>query len=190
MFRLFMENQSVNEPSFFARLGTAFACFWRALGNPAFCREVAPLLREPPEKPADQLKPIEVPAERLHASGLLVFSMLQREGRLIDFLQEEVAAYSDADVGAAARVVHAGCRKVLQQALALEPVLKDSEGAAVTVPTGFDAQQIRVTGNVAGNPPFHGALKHHGWVTTAVRLPAISESLDPRVLAPAEVELS
>ena len=187
-----MENQSVEQISFFARLGTAFACFWRALGNPGFCREVAPLLRgpQPAPKPVIQPKPLEVPPERTHASCLLVLSMLQREGRFIDFLQEDVTAYSDADVGAAARVVHAGCRKVVQQALALEPVLKDSEEATVTVPPGFDAQRIRVTGNVAGQPPFRGALKHHGWVTTAVRLPAVSGSLDPRVLAPAEVELS
>ena len=31
--------------------------------------------------------------------------MLQREGRLIDFLQEDLAAFPDADVGAAARAV-------------------------------------------------------------------------------------
>jgi hypothetical protein len=68
--------------------------------------------------------------------------------------------------------------------------LKESEGETVTVPAGFNAQRIRVTGNVAGNPPFKGSLKHHGWATRAVRLPVVSETLDPRVLAPAEVELS
>jgi hypothetical protein len=183
------------ELSFFARFGTAFACFFRALANPKFARDVQPLLSgvqpvapvAPAPKPAP--KPVELPPERLHASGLLVLSMLQREGRLIDFLQEDVASFPDADVGAAARVVHAGCRKVIQQALDLEPILKESEGASVTVPAGFDAQRIRVTGNVAGQPPFKGTLKHHGWVAKAVRLPTVSESLDPRVIAPAEVEL-
>jgi hypothetical protein len=68
-------------------------------------------------------------------------------------------------------------------------VLKDAEGASVTVPAGFDAQRIRLTGNVAGQPPFRGALKHHGWLATSVRLPAVSTALDPRVVAPAEVEL-
>jgi hypothetical protein len=86
-------------------------------------------------------------------------------------------------------VVHAGCRKVITECLALEPVLKEAEGAAIKLPSGFDAQRIRLTGNVAGQPPFRGALKHHGWVTTAVRLPAVSDALDPRVIAPAEVEL-
>jgi hypothetical protein len=85
--------------------------------------------------------------------------------------------------------VHAGCRKVLQQCLSLEPVLPQSEGDKVSVPAGFDAQRIRITGNVTGQPPFRGTLKHHGWATTAVRFPAVSPSVDPRVLAAAEVEL-
>jgi hypothetical protein len=189
-----MDNQSDPQPSFFARLGTAFACFFRALGDAGFCRDAGKLLNGPApqaeSKPKPAAAPVELPPERVHASGLLVFSMLQREGRFIDFLKEDVAAFSDADVGAAARVVHAGCRKVLDQALDLEPVLKDAEGASVTVPAGFDAQRIRVTGNVAGNPPFHGSLKHHGWAASAVRLPSVASTLDPRVLAPAEVELS
>jgi hypothetical protein len=115
--------------------------------------------------------------------------MLQREGRLIDFLQEDVAGFSDEQVGAAARVVHDGCRKVVRQYLALEPVLKDSEGASVQVPAGFDAQRIRLTGNVAGQPPFKGSLKHHGWAAREVSLPLPPAAMDPKILAPAEVEL-
>lgn len=187
-----MDNQ--NLPSFSTRLGTALACFFRALANPLFAREAAVLLRGPLEPapvpaPAPMKAAEPPPPERVHASGLFVLSLLQREGRLIDFLQEDVAAFSDADIGAAARVVHGGCRKALTQCFTLEPVLKDAEGATVTVSAGFDAQRIRLTGHVAGQPPFRGALKHHGWVATALRLPALSESLDPRVLAPAEVEL-
>jgi hypothetical protein len=183
-------NKTVAEPTFFARLGTAFACFIRALGSGKFCREVEPLLRgEKPQAPVPVEKKIELPPEKQHASALLVLSMLQREGRLIDFLQEDVAGYADADVGAAARVLHAGCRKVLAQTLSLEPVLRDAEGSTITVPSGFDAQRIRVTGNVAGQPPFKGSLKHHGWVTKEVRFPTVSETLDARILAPAEVEI-
>lgn len=173
-----------SDPSFLARLGTAFACFFRALGDASFARQAAALLHDRPAAPA----PAE-PPERLHASGLAVLAMLQREGRLIDFLQEDMAAFSDAEIGTAARVVHAGSRKILAQYLTLEPVLKDSEGASVTVPPGFDAQRIRLTGAVAGQPPYRGTLKHHGWVATAVRFPATASALDPRVIAPAEVEL-
>jgi hypothetical protein len=171
------------QPSFFARLGLAF----RVLGNASLAGQVAAL--EAPKVAAPVEKPAEVPSEKIHASGLAMLALLQREGRLVDFLQEDVAAFSDEEIGAAARVVHAGSRKVLAQYLTLEPVLKDSEGAAVTVPAGFDAQRIRLTGNIAGQPPFKGSLKHHGWVATSVRLPTVSPSLDSRIIAPAEVEL-
>jgi hypothetical protein len=115
--------------------------------------------------------------------------VLQQEGRLIDFLQQEVASFSDEEVGAAARVVHGGCRKALGRLAAVQPVLKQEEGAAVSVPAGFDATRYRLTGNVTGQPPFNGTLKHHGWVATDLKFPTLAENLDYRVLAPAEVEL-
>ncbi len=164
-------------PSFFARLGLAF----RVLGNAALAGKVATLETAPAiaEEP---------PPEQTHAAALAVLALLQREGRLIDFLQEDVTAFSDGEIGAAARVVHAGARKVVQQYLTLAPVVKETEGDSITVPAGFNAEQIRLTGNVAGQPPYRGTVKHHGWLATSVRLPAVP-TLDPRVLAPAEVEL-
>lgn len=182
-----MNDKSQSDVSFATRLGIAWKCFWLILGQPEFARRIASQLGGP--SPAAPTPAPTLPPERLHASGLLVLSMLQREGRLIDFLQENVTAFSDADVGAAARVVHAGCKKVLSENFTVEPVLKDSEGAKVSLPAGFDAGRIRITGNVAGQPPFRGELKHHGWIASAVRLPSVAETLDPRVLAPAEVEL-
>ncbi|AKJ01930.1 uncharacterized protein DUF2760 [Archangium gephyra] len=201
--------------SFFARFWLAFVCFWRIWANQAFAQAVLPLkeadaagqlpagtpptelpagqpaLEKAPEKAPEKKEPVAaLPPEREHAPALQFLAMLQREGRLIDFLQEDVAAFPDADVGAAARIVHEGCRKVLRQYLTLEPVLAQSEGDRVNVPAGFDAQRIRLTGNVAGQPPYTGALKHHGWMTTAVKFPSTSAAMDPRVLSPAEVELS
>ncbi len=170
----------ISELSFFARLKLAL----RVLGNASLAQQVAVL-----EPAAAAVPAAPPPPEKTHAAGLAVFALLQREGRLIDFLQEDVSSFSDADIGAAARVVHAGSRKVLDQYLTLEPVLKEAEGASVTVPAGFNAERIRLTGNIAGEPPFRGSLKHHGWVATAVRLPAVATSLDARVIAPAEVEL-
>jgi hypothetical protein len=191
-----MDGNSQSTLSLGGRLGLAWKCFWRILGQPAFADKINRLSAGPtPELPAPVVpKPAPTPApavsaERLNASGLLVLSLLQREGRLIDFLQENVASFSDAEVGAAARVVHAGCQKTLADHFTLAPVFKESEGDAVTLPAGFDAQRVRITGNVAGQPPFRGTLKHHGWVATSVRLPDVSGALDPRVLAAAEVEL-
>jgi hypothetical protein len=174
----------------------AFVCFFALLFKPSFAaqlwlpyRQARGLPLPPPPERELEVKPPEAP-EKLHASGLFLLSMLQREGRFIDFLQEDVAPFSDEEVGAAARVVHEGCRKLLREYLNLEPVLKQSEGDKVTVPVNFDAGRIRLTGNVAGVPPYTGSLKHHGWVTRAIRLPPVPEALDPKVLAPAEVELT
>ncbi len=172
-------NDSEEDLSFFGRIGMAF----RLLFNADFAEQVRAGLR------AQQAKPVELPPERVHASGLLLLSALQREGRLLDFLQQDVAGFSDEDIGAAARVVHSGCRKVLGQYFEFEPAAKEPEGATLTVPKGFDAQRLRLTGNVAGQPPFRGTLKHHGWVAKEIRMPALAETMDPRVVAPAEVEL-
>jgi hypothetical protein len=167
--------------SIFRRLQIA----WRVLRDATFAGQVEAGLRTQEAKGAEPV----LPPERVHASGLVLLASLQREGRLIDFLQQDVTGFSDEEVGAAARVVHAGCRKVLQNSFELEPALRDPEGTTVAVPPGFDAQRIRLTGNVAGQPPFRGTLRHHGWVASAIRLPAVSEGLDHRVVAPAEVEL-
>jgi hypothetical protein len=191
--------QAVPAPSFFKRFAMAFVCFFRLIFSPRFAATVLPAYEARKSLPSTTtddsptIVPVQVvpsTPEKEHASALYLLAMLQREGRLVDFLQEEVASFSDSEVGAAARIVHQGCRKVVQQYLALEPVLKDSEGARVSVPQGFDAQRIRLTGNVPGQPPFQGSLKHHGWATTHVKLPDVPAALDLRVIAPAEVELS
>jgi hypothetical protein len=177
-------------PSFLARVGLAF----RLLGNAELAGKAArALVSEEPAKPAAAPVPKSVektlPPERVHASGLALLGLLQREGRLVDFLQEEVAPFSDAEIGAAARVVHGGCRKVLGQYLTLAPAMPGSDGSAVTLQPGYDSQRVRLAGNVTGQPPHRGVLRHHGWVATEVRLPVVSEAIDPSVIAPAEVEL-
>jgi hypothetical protein len=121
--------------------------------------------------------------------ALHLLALLQREGRLLDFCEEELAGFSDADVGAAARTVHAGCRKVLQEGLRLDPVRLEKEGAPLVIERGFDARAVRLTGNVVGDPPFRGTLRHHGWRAVEVRLPEPPEGEAASLLAPAEVEL-
>ncbi len=122
-------------------------------------------------------------------SALQLLSLLQQEARLIDFLNEDVKAYSDAEVGAAARVVHEGGKKVLNDYFTLQPVRSENEESRVTLPEGYDAASVRLTGNVVGQAPFTGTLVHRGWQVTVVKLPKISEGRNMRVVAPAEVEL-
>lgn len=118
-----------------------------------------------------------------------LLSLLQREARLIDFVEEDIAAYSDAEIGAAARVVHEGCRKVLREHVSLTPVRSESEGSRLTLPAGFDAVAVRLTGNVVGQAPFTGTLTHRGWRASDVRLPQWVEGRDAAIVAQAEVEL-
>jgi hypothetical protein len=122
-------------------------------------------------------------------AALQLLAILQREGRLVDFVEEDLTSFPDAAVGAAARTVHAGCKRVLQELFRLEPVLRQQEGAAVEVAPGFDPAAVRLTGNVVGQPPFRGSLRHHGWRAEGVNLPAPPDGVDPAIVAPAEVEL-
>lgn len=123
------------------------------------------------------------------AVGLL--AMLQDKGRLVDFLMGDITAYNDAQVGAAARVVHGGCRSVLQDHFRIRPVREEGEGAVVQVPAGYQADEYRLIGRITGEAPFTGRLIHRGWRTDEVRLPQILRGADNRLptIAPAEVEL-
>jgi hypothetical protein len=138
--------------------------------------EVVATAPPPPPRPA--------PAE----GALRLLGLLQAEGRLVDFLEEDLNPYPDDQIGGAVRAIHEGCRKALHAQFALEPVLRGAEGEDVTVDAGFDAAAVRLTGNVAGAPPFRGVLRHGGWRATSATLPD-RQGIDPRVIAPAEVEI-
>ena len=157
----------------------------RALGEDGTVEE--PPKPEPKPKPQPK-RAATPPPERSEALTLL--ATLQREARLIDFLQEPLADYTDAQIGAVARDVHRDCGKVLQRLFALQPVHAQREGAEVEVPAGFDAGRYRLTGNVAGEPPFRGQMVHHGWEAGQCKLPTWSGTpAAARIIAPVEVEL-
>src|SRR5262249_13966793 len=129
--------------------------------------------------------PAPAPAETTDAAALRLLADLQREGRLVDFLEEDLSAYPDEQIGAAVRGIHEGCRKALHARVALEPVLRAAEGDAVTLEAGFETAAVRLTGNVGPTPPFRGVVRHPGWRATRVELPARRDA-DARVIAPAE----
>lgn len=150
--------------------------------------EVAPAPKPAP-KPAPTVVEAEVVAPAPDRTALQLLAILQREGRLVDFLQDDVSSFSDAQVGAAARTVHEGCKRGLKDVLTLAPVRTEAEGAKVELPVGFDASRTRVTGNVTGEPPFRGTLVHPGWRVESLRLPELTAGHDSAIIAPAEVEL-
>ena len=206
-------------PSFLSRIAIAIGSFFAILGNGRLASDITRLRAGealaadvPPaapkevriEVPVEKIVEIrvEVPVERVvekivektvttpsHTSALQLLGLMQREARFVDFVQEDVASYSDADIGAAARLVHEGCRKVLREHFAIAPVRSEAEGSRVTLATGFDASAVRLTGNVVGQAPFTGTLGHRGWRVTEARLPLLTDDKAAAVLAQAEVEL-
>ncbi|MES2346189.1 MAG: DUF2760 domain-containing protein [Pseudomonadota bacterium] len=183
-----MNNSTQPLPSFFSRISIAIGAFFRALSN----AEYAARLTRIDDVPQAAAAPAPVPVPLRVATpdaALQLLSLFQREARLIDFTQENLSAYSDADIGAAARVVHEGCSKVLREHFTIEPVRSEAEGSRIVLENGFDASAVRLTGNVVGSAPFRGALSHRGWRAANVRLPKLAEAHDAAILAPAEVEL-
>lgn len=183
-------------PSFFKRIPIAFGAFFSSLSNPLYAGRVqglsqpaAPVAAAPSAPPPVAPAPPAPLKTATPDAALQLLALLQRDARLIDFAQEDLAGYSDADIGGAARVVHEGCRKVLQEHFTLTPVRPEAEGSRITLEAGFDARAIRLTGNVTGQAPFNGSLSHRGWRATEVKLPQLADSHDTRVLAQAEVEL-
>jgi hypothetical protein len=124
-----------------------------------------------------------------HSEALQLLALLQREGRLVDFLEQDIATFPDADIGAAARVVHEGSRKALRAHVKLTPVRSEEEGAKVTLAAGFDPGAVKLTGKVEGSAPFQGVLRHRGWRATSIELPTAVKGHDAHVICPAEVEL-
>lgn len=150
------------------------------------------------EKPVEVIKEVvvekivEKPAllkEASNDSALQLLALLQQESRFIDFAQEDLTGVVDADIGAAARVVHAGSQKVLQSYFDLAPVRAEEEESRVTLAEGFNAAEVRLTGNVVGSAPFTGTLVHRGWKVNDVKLPKIAVEHDVNIVAAAEVEL-
>lgn len=149
-----------------------------------------PPLEAAPKAPAPLPKPEAPPAPPAEASAIQILSILQRKGRLIDFLQEDLSAYQDAQIGAAVRNVHEGCKAALDEYVTLEPVYAEAEGSAITVAPGFDAHAVRLTGNIVGDPPFKGALRHRGWRVAQINLPTQTPAQQQeRIVAAAEVEV-
>jgi hypothetical protein len=189
--------------SFFERFFLAWGWFFRALGDGRFAARVQGAARgelpaaerpslppmESPRRPAEPVAPaVDVAAVR-RDSALGVLALLQREGRLIDFLEQDIASFADADVGAAARLVHDGCRKALRSHVSIAAVANATEGEKFVVEPGYAPAAFKLTGNVTGAAPYRGILRHKGWRAASCSLPEPAPGHDASVLAPAEVEL-
>ena len=165
-----------------SRLSLGFRALFRCIGDGDFANRVAALFTASGE-------PETAPRQR-RSDAVTLLAVLQREARFVDFVQESIDAYPDAQVGAAVREVHKGCRAVLARVLALEPALEQPEMSEIQVPAGASPNRYRMVGNVTGEPPVTGTLAHHGWQATRCELPEWrGGDEDALIVAPAEVEL-
>jgi hypothetical protein len=178
------------------RISYAWRCFFAILSGHRIPQDIALELGATPKvvgpgSSTAQPKGEEVGKKPVDSfdRAVQMLALLQRDGRLIDFLAEDMAPYPDAQVGAAVRSVHESCRKVLERYVKLEPIISSDEDQPVTVQAGFDPASIKVIGNVVGQPPFRGLLRHRGWRAAEVNLPSLPEGLGRSVVAQAEVEI-
>ncbi len=143
-----------------------------------------------PEPEPEQVKPSATKlTEATPDAALQLLGLFQQEARFLDFVSEDVSKYSDTEIGAAARVVHEGCSKVIKHHFDVAPVRSDKENSRITLQKGFNSSENRITGNIVGKPPFTGTLLHRGWRVKKVDLPRLAPGHDVYVLTPAEIEL-
>jgi hypothetical protein len=179
---------------FWEQAALAFRCFFSILLHGHLPSGIDQKVVNPGDPtapiPSSRRKEDERSAPEACDRAVQILALLQRDGRRIELLKEDISAYPDAQLGAAVRRIHETCRVGLERYVKLEPILSSEEDKPVTVPAGFDTAAIKLIGNVAGDPPVRGVLRHRGWRVREVVLPPLQQGLGRMVVAPAEVELS
>jgi hypothetical protein len=177
------------------RLVLAFRCFFNILFHGTLSagaltalnltrREAAPAKAAAPKAAA---APAAL-AAKTSDGALQILGILQRDSRLVDFLMEDIASYSDDQVGAAVRELHDQCRDSIARYVTLQPVIDGVEGTFAKAPSA-DPNLVKFVGNVPAKPPSGGTLRHKGWRAAKVDLPALSAKQDAAIIAPAEIEI-
>jgi Domain of unknown function (DUF2760) len=169
-----------------SRISSAFRSFFSILFSGELPADIASEFGFEKPKP---IVPVEIP--KVSDGALQIIQILQRDSRLIDFLMEDVAQYSDDQIGAAVRNIHDDCRASLTRHLTLRPLIDGVEGTFQKIDGSKtpDPNRIKLIGNVpaSGKVP-GGTLRHRGWIATAVNLPPLGKA-DPATVAPAEIEV-
>ncbi len=166
------------------RILLAFKAFFLILFKGRLPEELIPPAGRAPAAAA----PPALPQVRTEDGALQMLSILQRDSRLVDFVMEDIAPYSDEQVGAAVRTLHDQCREALLRYMKLEPVIDGVEGTYTRTPEA-DASALKFVGNVPAGTPQGGLLRHKGWRAVKVELPAVNPRADNTVVAPAEIEI-
>lgn len=178
------------------RIGLAFRMFFGIL----FSREVADRVAQPTataEPVRIESTPVAVvqaapvkPPQPTRSDAITLLEALQREARFLDFVQESLDAYDDAQVGAAVREIHRGSQAVLKRFFAIKPVLEVEEGSRYEVSADGEPGLYRLVGQVPESRPVTGTVTHSGWQAQKCELPQwTGRPVLERVIAPAEIEI-
>jgi len=183
--------------SFGRRVAFAFRCFFALLFKGIVPADIVAVVA-PSASRGGAARPAVATAGPLVAAAaddpgdraIQLLALLQRDGRLVDFLFEDVTAYSDAQVGAAVREVHASCRRVIDRYLPVEPILADLEGQTTALGAPVDPFTVKLVGNVGQQASYLGTVRHRGWRVGRLALPPLAASAARQIVTPAEVEIS
>ena len=126
--------------------------------------------------------------EKFKEGALYNLVLLQREGRFVDFIKENIEPFEDAQIGAAVRQIHSGCKKVLEENFYIKPLFNKTEGEKILLDEEFDPTEIKMSGNVPDKAPYNGELRHKGWKSDKVKLPKRTGKINVNVVYPAEIE--
>lgn len=142
--------------------------------------------KEPVALPTPEV--VEQP-DKFAAGAVFTLNLLQREGRLVDFLMEDVSAFSDAQIGMAVRQIHENSAGCIKKYFSPEKVITEQENSDYSVPADYDVTTLRVTGNVKNGVAQIGKIQHGGWKVGSLQLPKVVGALNTTVIAPGEVEV-
>jgi len=179
-----------------SRIALAFRSFFAILFGNGLPPDIAhafgflkPEEARPAKATSSQAKSAAAPEAKTSDGALQMLAILQRDARLIDFLMEDISAYSDDQVGAAVRSLHDQSRTALSRYVTLAPVIDGVEHTPTRVDSR-DPNSIKLLGNVpADGKVTQGILRHKGWRVERVELPRIASGTSVQILAPAEVEV-
>ena len=172
-----------------ANFKTAWNAFWAILKDDDKAHAWENLGTAQPALPEPAQLQDKAAVEDGDAAAVHLLAILQREARLMDYLEEGLDGYDDASVGAVSRKVHDDCRRTIEKYFSVSPIMTETENSQVTVPAGFDANRIKISGNAVGEPPYTGTLQHKWWSAVSKGLPQRGKSHDASVIFPAEVEV-
>ena len=162
-------------------LWLAFKAFFKTFKDPKGAQAFVEGKSTQVSKPVSQ--------DNADPSHLRLLTLLQDSGRFIDFFKEDIQAYNDAQIGAAVRKIHQDCSKCLEEYVTIRPLREENEGTTIQIPKDYDPSQIKIVGNVKGEPPYQGVIVHKGWKAHKRSLPKKSGQLGSEILCPTEVEV-